>query len=275
MMTTGDGVCPVMGEDVSRPEPKWAFRVSQPGLGAGRGVLAAFLIMAFGLAATAQEFDHNHAAFDTVLKANVSAGQVDYRALKAAPAALNGYLDTLAAVRESEFKAWSEPRQLAFYFNLYNAATLKLIVDHYPVDSIKDIGNIFSGPWDQKVVRLFGETITLNNLEHDILRKDFNEPRLHMALVCAAKGCPPLRNEAYVGKRLDAQLDDQSRVYLTGSFGLQIDRPKGEARISSIFKWYGKDFPSVRAFVEKHSDQSLMGLKIRYLDYDWSLNGKG
>ena len=238
------------------------------------GALTAFLIMTFGLAATAQEFDHAHAAFDAVLKAHVTDGAVDYRAIKADPAALNGYLDTLAAVREGEFKTWSKARQLAFYFNLYNAATLKLIVDHYPLDSIKDIGHIFKGPWDQKVVRLFGETITLNNLEHDILRKDYNEPRLHMALVCAAKGCPPLRSEAYVGKRLDAQLDDQSRGYLASPLGLQIDRAKGEARISSIFKWYGGDFPSVRAFVEKHSGQSLKGLRIRYLDYDWRLNGK-
>jgi hypothetical protein len=238
------------------------------------GAVTAFLIMTFGLAATAQEFDHSHAAFDAVLKAHVTDGAVDYRAIKADPAALNGYLDTLAAVQEPEFKTWSEAQQIAFLANLYNAATIKLIVDHYPVDSIKDIGNIFSGPWDQKVVRLFGKTITLNNLEHDILRKDFNEPRLHMALVCAAKGCPPLRTEVYLGERLDEQLNDQSRVYLTNPLGLQIDRPKGEARISSIFKWYGKDFVSVPAFIEKHSGQSLKGLKIRDLDYDWSLNGK-
>jgi len=93
-----------------------------------------------------------------------------------------------------------------------------------------------------------------------------------MALVCAAKGCPILRSEAYTAEKLEEQLDDQSRRYLASPAGLVINRARGEARISSIFKWYGEDFPSVPAFVEKHSGQSLDGLKIRYLDYDWSLN---
>lgn len=223
-------------------------------------------------AAFAQDFDHSHARFDRVLRAHVANGQVDYKALKANPGELDAYLDALAAVSADEFKAWTEAQQLAMAFNLYNAATLKLIVDHYPIQSIKKIGSIFKGPWDQPVVRFRGETITLNNLEHDILRKEYNEPRLHMALVCAAKGCPPLRSEAYVGERLDEQLDDQSRTYLRSPLGLQLDRAKGEARISAIFKWYGSDFPSVPAFVSKHSGQNVDGLKIRYLDYDWSLN---
>lgn len=236
-------------------------------------LVAGLTLLAVAGGVQAQDFDQTHAAFDALLKAHVDArGLVDYKALKKAPPALDAYLNRVAAVPEAQFKTWTEPRQIAFLANLYNAATLKLIVDHYPVDSIKDIGNIFSGPWDQKVVRLFGETITLNNLEHDILRKEYNEPRLHMALVCAAKGCPPLRSEAYVAERLVAQLDDQSKVFLTSPQGLQIDRAKSEARISSIFKWYGKDFPSVRDFVEKHSGKKLDGLKIRYLDYDWSVN---
>ena len=238
------------------------------------GGIASIALLAGATGAMAQSFDHSHAAFDVVLKAHVSDGQVNYRALKAAPAELNGYLDTLAAVREPEFKTWSEAQRIAFLANLYNAATLKLIVDHYPVKSIKDIGSIFKGPWDQPVVQLFDKTITLNNLEHDILRKDYNEPRLHMALVCAAKGCPPLRSEVYTGERLDAQLDDQSRVYLTSPLGMRIDRAKGEVQISAIFKWYGDDFTSVPAFVSKHSGQKVNGLKIRYLNYDWSLNGK-
>lgn len=95
-----------------------------------------------------------------------------------------------------------------------------------------------------------------------------------MALVCAARGCPPLRSEAYTGARLNEQLDDQSRTYLAGPAGLRVERAKGEAHISAIFKWYGKDFPSVPAFIGKHSGQSLAGLSVRYLVYDWSLNEK-
>ncbi len=226
----------------------------------------------FQTSGAAQEFDPSHSVFDGVVKAHVANGTVDYRGLHAAPQALDQYLNALAAVPETQFRTWTEPRQIAFLANLYNAATLKLILDHYPLKSIKDIGSIFKGPWDQPVVRLFGKTITLNNLEHDILRKNYHEPRLHMALVCAAKGCPPLRSEAYVGERLDEQLDDQSRNYLTRPAGLVIDREKGAASISSIFKWYGDDFPSVPDFIEKHSGQSLAGLNIRHLKYDWSLN---
>lgn len=238
----------------------------------GGWLAVSLVVMLVGSPVNAQTFDHKHAAVDALLSANVSSGTVNYRALKAKPAALKAYLDSLAGVAERSFKGWSKDQQLAYYINLYNAATLQLIVDHYPVKSIKDIGGWFKGPWDQPVVRLFGKKITLNNLEHDIIRKQFKEPRIHMALVCAAKGCPPLRNEAYTAEKLDVQLDAQSRGYLASPLGLQLNRAKGEARVSSIFKWYGGDFPSVEKFVEKHGGVSLDGLKLRYLDYDWSLN---
>jgi len=211
---------------------------------------------------------------DVLLKRHVVNGRVDYAALKADPTPLRAWIAQAGSVKETEFNAWDNGRQIAFLINLYNTSTLQLIVDHYPVKSIKDIGNWRKGPWDQPVVRLFSKKITLNNLEHDILRKKYKEPRLPMALVCAAKGCPPLRSEAYVGAKLNAQLDNQSRVYLASPAGLMINRAKREARVSSIFKWYGKDFSSVPAFVEKHSGKSLKGLKIRYLHYDWSLNEK-
>jgi hypothetical protein len=130
----------------------------------------------------------------------------------------------------------------------------------------------FKGPWDQPVVPLFGKTITLNTLEHKIIRPQYHEPRAHMALVCAAKGCPILRSEAYTADKLDDQLDDQSRQYLATPAGLVIDRKKDTASISAIFKWYGDDFASIPAFIGKHSGESVEGLKIKYLDYDWSLN---
>lgn len=209
---------------------------------------------------------------DQVLKQYVEDGTVDYQGLKANPQRLGNYLAQAGEVKESEFNARTKDEQLAFLINLYNAATLQLILDHYPLESIKKIGNLFKGPWDQPVVSLFGDRITLNTLEHEIIRKRYPDPRVHMALVCAAKGCPPLRSEAYTADRLNEQLDDQSRIYLASPAGLVLDQSKGEARISSIFKWYGEDFPSVRAFVEKYSEQSLDGLKIKYVDYDWFLN---
>ncbi|MEO6246071.1 MAG: DUF547 domain-containing protein, partial [Opitutaceae bacterium] len=179
--------------------------------------------LAFAVTVTvnaAPAFDYTHAAFDQVLKQHVADGKVNYTALKAAPQPLNAYLATLAAVPEAEFKAWGEKDQLAFLFNLYNAATLKLIIDHYPIASIKKIGGFFNfgglgdGPWEQKVVRLFGKVTTLDHLEHGLIRKDYAEPRTHFALVCAARGCPPLRAGAFVGARLDTQLDEQGKIFL-------------------------------------------------------------
>lgn len=237
------------------------------------GYMLTAILLTGTIAAHAQGFDHTHARYNTLLQAHVDGqGMVDYKALKTSPQKLNTYLDELAGVTKRQFASWTEARQLAFGFNLYNAATLKLIVDHYPVKSIRDIGNIFRGPWKQKVVRFRGETITLDELEHGFLRKEYKEPRLHVALVCAAMGCPPLRNEAYMAERLDEQLNDQSRKFLRSPKGLVLDRANGKARISSIFKWYGGDFDSVPDFVARHSGQDLNGLNIEYLDYDWSLN---
>lgn len=187
------------------------------------------------LSASAQDFD-------ALLKQHVENGRVDYPALKANPAPLQTYLKQTGAVSETEFNDWDEPRQLAFLINLYNASTLQLIVDHYPISSIKKIKHRFKGPWDQPVVPMFGKTITLNTLEHKIIRPQYKDPRVHMALVCAAKGCPILRREVYTAEQLDAQLDDQSRAYLETTAGLVINREKGTASISSIFKWYGGDF---------------------------------
>lgn len=224
--------------------------------------------------AMAVEFDHSHATYTGVLKKHVRNGQVDYAALKSDSRALDSYLDVLAAVPQSQFKKWDEPTRIAYLVNLYNAATLRLILDYYPLKSIRDIGSVLKGPWKQPVVRLFRRKITLDDMEHGILRKEYNEPRLHMALVCAAKGCPPLRSEAFTPKQLNEQLDDQSRVYLSSPAGMQFDRARKTAHISAIFKWYGGDFPSVRNFVQKHSGQNMKGIRIRTLDYDWTLNDR-
>ena len=204
-------------------------------------LLAAALINWAGVV-DAEEFDQTYAGYDGLLKTYVTDGRVDYKGLKTDPNALDRYIDSAAGVPEEQFNSWTQSQRLAFLINLYNAATLKLVVDHYPVKSIKDIGSLFKGPWDQPVVRLYGKTITLNHLEHDILRKQYSEPRIHMALVCAAKSCPQLRSEAYTTEKLDEQLNDQSRQYLVSPAGLNVDRKKKVVYFSSIFKWYGEDF---------------------------------
>jgi hypothetical protein len=255
------------------------------------------LLWAAGAMADAVAFDAAHPGHDALLKRFVVDGRVDYQGLKDDGAALERYLEGLAGVSGATFNAWAESERLAFLINLYNAATLKLIVDHFPVKSIKDIGSIFKGPWDQPVVRHLGQTITLDNLEHDMVRKQYSEPRIHMALVCAAKSCPPLRGEAYVGAKLDAQLDDQSRRFLASPAGLRIDREKKTVYFSSIFKWYGEDFVAgfspASGFLGLDNTQRAVanfcgrylsaadgdylkagGYAVKYLDYDWALNAK-
>ena len=240
-------------------------------------------------------FDLDHTLYDTVLKEFVTEGLVDYAELQKNPHSLNRYLTDLSQVKEPVFKGWEKNQQLAYLINLYNAATLKLIVNHYPVERIKDIGGFFKGPWSQPVVKLFGDSITLNTLEHGIIRTDYDEPRIHLALVCAARGCAPLRGEAYTAEKLDAQLDDQGRLFLSNPLKFQIDRPHHTVYLSPIFKWYGKDFTrqftpqsgfkkinkTERAvlnycsrYLSDPDSQFLAagGYSVRYLDYDWSLN---
>lgn len=230
-------------------------------------------------------FDQTHQLFDDVLHRYVKNARVDYADLKAHPQELSRYLDDIATVTESDFKQWNEKQQLAFLINAYNAYTLKLIVDHYPIKSIKDIGHIWSGPWDQPVVRLFGNTITLNAIEQGMLRKDYHEPRIHFTLVCASIGCPPLRSEAYTARRLDEQLSDQARRFMTDRGKNRVDAANHAIYLSPIFKWYGADFQKKsgsvpqflapywpekeRAAVEKLGPGNF---EIRYTDYDWSLN---
>lgn len=254
-----------------------------------------WLLPAFALAlalavrvSAAPMFDHTHTAFDRVLKQQVADGGVNYTALKATPQPLTVYLDTLAAVTEAEFKAWPEKERLAFLINLYNAATLKLIVDHYPVASIKKIGGFFNfgglgdGPWAQKVVRLFGQVTTLDHVEHEIIRKEYGEARVHFALVCAARGCPPLRAEAWTGDKLEVQLAEQGRIFLGQAEKNRVEAAKRTLHLSPIFKWFAGDFEAAAGSVEKFVTPFLPetartalaagGFKISYTDYDWSLN---
>lgn len=227
----------------------------------------------------AADFDPSHFRFDGVLKQYVKEARVNYVALKTHPDELNRYLDQIAAVRRAELESWDEKRQLAFLVNAYNAWTLRLIIDHYPLGSIKDIGNLIRGPWDQPVVHLFGETTDLNTLEHKFIRENHSEPRIHFALVCAAKGCPPLRSEAYVGARLEEQLVDQAKRFLSDRAKNRIDQAGRIVYLSPIFKWYGGDFEkksgSVLEAIQPYwpgGSHRTDGFKIRFTDYDWSLN---
>jgi len=240
------------------------------------------LTLAACLAMPARAFDHTHAALDGILGKYVKSSGVDYAGLKKDTTPLTGYLDSVAAVPEATFKQWSKEEQMAFLINLYNAATLKLVVDHYPVKSIKDIGSVFKGPWKQPVVRMFGKTETLDHVEHDLLRPNYNDPRIHFAINCASIGCPALRSEAFQAAKLDAQLDEQTRLFLHDRSKNRVDAKAKVLYLSSIFDWFKADFVKKSGSVEKFiapyldaSDRSVVeqgGLKIKNTDYSWSLN---
>lgn len=214
---------------------------------------------------------------DAILKERVHDGRVDYAGLKGDRAGLDAWLASAGAVSAKAFDSWPREDRLAFLINVYNATTLRLIVDHHPVASIRKIGPFWDpkAPWHQPVVGLFGGVMTLDALEQGVIRPRYKEPRVHFALVCAAKGCPPLRSEAYDGARLSAQLDDQARTFLSQKAKNDASPNGKTAYLSPIFKWYMEDFggtkASVLAFVKKWLPVEP-DWDVAWTDYDWSLN---
>lgn len=223
-------------------------------------------------------FDHSHEKFTQVLEKNMNGENVNYAALKKSPGELGSYIEDLATVGKSEYSKWSDDQKMAYLINLYNAATLKLIIDYYPVKSIRDI----KSPWKQNRVKLFGKHVSLDHIEHEILRKDFSDPRIHFGVNCASIGCPALRNEAFRADKLDAQLDEQARLFLNDSSKNRVDHKKGILYLSSIFDWFKGDFVDKSGSVEKFIAPYLSGkdrkavesgkFKVKNSNYDWDLN---
>lgn len=208
----------------------------------------------------------DHGAWNTLLQKHVSpTGVVDYRGFQADEARLDAYLATLAKATPGD--GWTRNESLAYWTNGYNAFTIKLILDHWPVKSIRDIDE----PWDEKWIELDGKTYSLNQIEHEIVRPTFNEPRIHFAFVCAARSCPPLANQAYTANNLESMLERQTRNFIRNE---QFNVTQEETvRVSSIFDWYGEDFGDVRAYLNRYLENDIPAAsKINFLDYDWSLN---
>jgi hypothetical protein len=220
----------------------------------------------------------NHGLYAELLKKYVKNGVVDYQGFKTEEDKLDTYLQILENI---DTKALPLNEQFAFYANAYNAWTIKLILSAYPgLDSIKDLGSIFKSPWKKKLCRIDGDILTLDNIEHDILRARFKDPRVHFALNCASKGCPPLRSEPYHGDILDRQLDETASAFINDPSRNHL---KGHnLYVSKIFDWFAGDFnKDVVGFFLKYAKGDLKKqleankgtIKIKFLDYDWSLNG--
>ena len=221
----------------------------------------------------------DHSIYAALLEKYVKKGQVDYRGFKTEEEKLDQYLKLL---EKTDSDNLSGNEQFAFYINAYNAWTIKLILSGYPgVKSIKDLGNIFKSPWKKKICRIDGEVITLDDIEHKILRPRFKDPRVHFAINCAALSCPPLISEPYRGDTLNRQLDHSARAFINNPQRNYLE--DNTLYISKIFKWFPEDFKNdVIGFLIKYAKEDLKKeleskrskIKIKYLDYDWSLNGK-
>ena len=219
-------------------------------------------------------FPISHQLFDSLLQKHVTeAGWVDYQGIQRDSVQFNQYLQLLQDNHPNK-KNWSPDEQLAYWINAYNAFTIDLILQHYPVKSIKDIkdGTAFiNSVWDIKFITIEGEEYDLNNIEHGIIRKRYDEPRIHFAVNCASYSCPRLRNEAYVAERLDQQLEEQARIFFNDPRKNNIERPD-KISISPLLSWYSPDFTDKgflsRFFGKKKRLQKLAAYADQYVDID-------
>ena len=215
--------------------------------------------------------------YGELLKKHVRDGRVDYAGFKTEEAKLDRYLKILENVDPGIL---SRNEKFAFYINAYNAWTIKLILSGYPgVTSIKDLGSLLKSPWKKKIVRIDGKVITLDHVEHEILRPRYKDPRVHFAINCAAKSCPPLRPEPFNGNILERQLDDSTRSFINNPQSYRLD--DSELYVSRIFKWFSEDFnEDIFGFFLKYATGNLKKelkskserIVVQYLEYDWSLN---
>ena len=213
----------------------------------------------------------DHSVWSAELKKYVSDdGKVNYKAWANDQDALDGYLAQLAGTLP--LSNWSTNVQLAYWINVYNANTIKLVLQHYPVQSIKDIHQ--GNPWDMAWINLGGKTYSLKQIETEYIRQRFRDPRIHFALNCAARTCPPLMNEAYDPARLDAQLTSRTKSFITDQHHNQTTTVP--VRLSQLFVWYKDDFkPDVISFLNTYLTTPISAdAKIEFIEYDWSLNEK-
>jgi hypothetical protein len=256
-------------------------------------LVVAVILVASGSTAAAPAcpaLAHSHAAWSALLTRYVSAGQVDYAAWKRdAEPELAAYLATLSAVCPARYDGWTPEQRRAFWLNVYNASAVKLVLDHYPLRSLRDLGWLPNAAFRRAFIpmeALGRGTMSLDDIEHRTLRADpaLRDPRIHFALVCAARSCPPLRGEAYRGHDLDAQLGDQGRTFVRDPSKNRWDAATRTLYLSSIFKWFRGDFdavaPDLPAFVARYLDGEAAtavqsgDVRVEFLPYDWALNDR-
>lgn len=220
----------------------------------------------------------SHDLFNQVLQEHVKDGRVDYAKLKENPEKFEKYLDQLATAKPSEM---SYNAQIAFWINAYNALVIKGVIDHYPIKSVKKV-KLFNGFFSRLKFQAAGETYSLDNIEHDIIRQEFVDPRIHFALICASIGCPLIENTVFLPETIEERLDAVTLKFVTNPEKVRLDRGKRRVYLSKIFKWYKKDFTEgyegVADFLSDYLPEDdvefvlAKDVKFHYLHYDWNLN---
>lgn len=245
--------------------------------------LGIYIVSLFLLPAFAAE----HSSWQKFLNLYLKDGLVNYSAVQANPALFNTVVSQLENVKKEEYDRWSQDEKKAFWINAYNIEAIKLILDHYPLkrslgiqalrypaNSIQQIPDV----WNQKALTILGKKVSLNYIENEILRKEFQDPRIHFAIVCASLGCPVLSDESYVSDRLDSQLNDAVAKFMQDRKKFDYDARNNTFYLSPIFKWFKEDFEKAGgsiAFIKKYIPQDKKlpdSAKIQWLEYDWSLN---
>jgi len=239
----------------------------------------------------ASAFDQNHSAWSKWLTTYTTATkgpatQVNYPALRKNPTTLDSYLQSLSSVQTNVYDLWTREQKMAFLINAYNAFTVKLIIDHPPTTSIRKIGSALSSPWKINFISLLGKNRSLDEIEHEMLRPVFKDPRIHFGVVCASIGCPRLQQEAFTAVNLNSLLDISTREFLsdTSRNQIYIENKILRVKLSKIFDWYANDFGGKKKLAEyvmpysplSDSDKkkaSSLPSTISFLNYNWNLNG--
>ena len=209
-----------------------------------------------------------HDLWDQLLRQFVSStGKVNYKGFKAKSAELDTYLKALS---ENPIQtSWSRNEKMAYWINAYNAFTVKLIVDNYPISSIMKLDN--GKPWDRKWIKLGDQTYSLNDIEHKILRPQYKDARIHFAVNCAAKSCPPLLHRAWTAETLNRYFNQQAKAFINNPAFNSIAADK--IALSKIFEWYKEDFGDLITYLNKYSTTKINPeAEITFIEYDWNLN---
>lgn len=234
-------------------------------------------------------FDHSYSGWDQFLRRYVKGGLVDYSVIKKSPAEFEKIVRELESVTIKEYESWTSPQKMAFWINAYNVGAMKHILDNYPIkkafglsalrypaNSIQQIPDV----WDKPVLNLLGKKVSLNHVENEVLREEFDDPRIHFAIVCASIGCPVLKEEPYIADQLDDQFNNQVKQFVNTPSKFRYDADKDLLFLSPIFKWFGEDFEKkggVISFLKNYVPQDTASklsntTRIEWQDYDWHLN---